>query len=133
VPIEFIAPGGLIWQCFYQLDKMPPSIGGGFNGNWRLAGPASNQTLQHSTPTLTIDPRKRRWLKLFYEDRFVLVADGLLPSLIGNRATSFHEILPQTSTTILIKLSVRLCRPKSIANFVTAITAARPTLSYMIR
>jgi hypothetical protein len=85
------------------------------------------------TPASAFSKKLRRWLQLFYEDRFVLVADGLLPSLIGNRATSFHEKLPQKSTTILIKLSARLCRPKSIANFVTAITAARPTLSYMIR
>jgi hypothetical protein len=92
-------------QCFHQLNKMTPSISGGFNGNWRLGGPASNQTLQHSTPTLTTDPPKRRWLKLFYGDRSALIADGLLPSLIGNRATSFHEKLPQKSTTNLIKLS----------------------------
>jgi hypothetical protein len=53
-----------------------------------------------------------------------------------NRATSFHEKLPQKSTTILIKLSkvwwTRLCRTRSIITFVTAITAARPTLPYMI-
>ena len=44
-----------------------------------LGGPAPN--LWRSTPTLTTDSPKRRWLKLFYGDRSALVVDGLLPSL----------------------------------------------------